>query len=176
MFGRLFRGRSRAPRPDARPAGQPASPYAPLFEEPTLPPAAETAEPPAPPQPPLVATPEPVAEPVAPPPLPVAPAPAPEPPPPRHEEPEAEAVAEQATPAFVAENRTAVAAEPLSADEHAAILGVMRVAPDVRYRAARSAGLLDGLEEMRGAALEHAILERARSAGKLSELAEATSR
>ena len=93
------------------------------------------------------------------------------------EQPPPEPVADEAPVAALAEEAPpAPAAAPFSAEEHAAIIGVMRVAPDVRYRAARSAGLLDGLEDMRGAALEHAILERARGAGKLAELAEATSR
>jgi hypothetical protein len=185
MFGRLFRGKSRAARLEARPAGRLASPYAPLFEEPLAdPPAGAAQAPELPPipspgpiaQPPVVEVP--VVE------VPVAALEPPKPAPPAEpepaavvEEPPPEPVAEEATvAALVEEASPAPAAAPFSAEEHAAILGVMRVAPDVRYRAARSAGLLDGLEDVRGAALEHAILERARDAGKLSELAEATSR
>jgi len=61
----------------------------------------------------------------------------------------------------------------VSAAERALMLSVMRVAPDVRYRAARSLGLLEGLEGARGVELERALLARAHNAQKLAELDEA---
>jgi hypothetical protein len=64
----------------------------------------------------------------------------------------------------------------ISDAERAVIVDVMRVAPDVRYRAARSLDLLGGLEDTYGVVREHALLGRARSSGKLIALAEAVAR
>jgi hypothetical protein len=199
MFGRLFRGKSR-PRTGADDGPMPG-PYAPLFDEPLTPAREEREEPREPPVVHTEAAPEPpAAQPVedadlepteAIPPV-VAPEPA--------VVESAPAVlatveAERGAPAYeplstagwaglaarVEEPADEGAAgeepsEPISAAEHAVIIDVMRVAPDVRYRAARSLDLLKGLEETHGIAREHAILERARSSGKLIPLAEAIAR
>jgi hypothetical protein len=50
---------------------------------------------------------------------------------------------------------------------------VMHAAPDVRYRAARTLGLLDGLEYAMGPEREIALLERARAGRQLAALEEA---
>jgi hypothetical protein len=50
---------------------------------------------------------------------------------------------------------------------------VMRAAPDVRYRAARSLGLLDGLEYAMGPEREIALLGRAQADRQLGALEEA---
>jgi hypothetical protein len=57
--------------------------------------------------------------------------------------------------------------------ELALAVSVMRAAPDVRYRAARSLGLFDGLDGSRGVELERALLANAQQAGKLEALEEA---
>ena len=56
------------------------------------------------------------------------------------------------------------------------MVSVMRVAPDVRYRAARELGLLDGLENVVGLELERRLLERARAGRALAALQEAVTR
>jgi hypothetical protein len=76
----------------------------------------------------------------------------------------------KAAPALAA---PAVERPRVSAQERAIMVGVMRVAPDVRYRAARTLGLLDGLERHSGVELEHSLLERAHASGKLDALGEA---
>jgi hypothetical protein len=53
------------------------------------------------------------------------------------------------------------------------MVSVMRASPDVRYRAARDLGLLDGLENVVGVELERGLLERARASGVLAALEEA---
>ena len=69
------------------------------------------------------------------------------------------------------------AAPPAPAEENARelMLGVMRAAPDVRYRAARRLGLMDGLDGS-GPELERRLLERARDARMLAALQEAVAR
>jgi hypothetical protein len=59
------------------------------------------------------------------------------------------------------------------AGERAMMVSVMRASPDVRYRAARELGLLDGLENVVGVELERGLLERARASGVLAALEEA---
>ena len=67
---------------------------------------------------------------------------------------------------------------PGPAEENARelILNVMRAAPDVRYRAARGLGLMDGLDGAAGPELERRLLERARDARMLAALDEALAR
>jgi len=55
-------------------------------------------------------------------------------------------------------------------------LRIMRAAPDVRYRAARGLGLLEGLDGASGPELERGLLERARAARMLAALDEAIAR
>jgi hypothetical protein len=50
---------------------------------------------------------------------------------------------------------------------------LMHAAPDVRYRAARALGLLDGLELVAGPEREVALLERARAGRQLAALEQA---
>jgi hypothetical protein len=50
---------------------------------------------------------------------------------------------------------------------------VMRAAPDVRYRAARALGLLEGVEHLAGPEREIALLARARASRQLAALEEA---
>jgi hypothetical protein len=72
-----------------------------------------------------------------------------------------------------------VGAPALAAPEENArelMLSVMRAAPDVRYRAARALGLMDGLDGAAGADLERRLLERARDARALAALDEALAR
>lgn len=85
-------------------------------------------------------------------------------------------VAHAATPADQPIAEPAAGTLPVSAAERALMLSVMRVAPDVRYRAARSLGLLTGLDGRAGVELERALLARAHEAGKLTELDEAIAR
>jgi len=56
------------------------------------------------------------------------------------------------------------------------MLSVMRAAPDVRYRAARGLGLMDGLDGAAGPELERLLLARARDAHMLGSLEEALAR
>jgi hypothetical protein len=65
------------------------------------------------------------------------------------------------------------APESVSDSERAIMLAVMRVPPDVRYRAAREIGLLDGLWGAGGVELERSLLARAHAARKLEALEEA---
>jgi hypothetical protein len=86
----------------------------------------------------------------------------------------AELAAQPAAPGdALPEERQVVA---ITAAEHAVIIDLMRVAPDVRYRAARSLDLLRGLEDTYGFTREHAIIERARDAGQLIPLTKAIAR
>lgn len=71
--------------------------------------------------------------------------------------------------------RTELAAPPPAAAEENArelMLSVMRAAPDVRYRAARRLGLMEGLA-VGAPELERRLLERAREARMLAALEEA---
>ena len=92
----------------------------------------------------------------------------------------AEPAAVEPTAATDAEERAIVQAPPgvaaVSVAERALMVSVMRVAPDVRYRAARSLGLFEGLEGRQGVELERALLANAHSAGRLQELDEALAR
>ena len=56
------------------------------------------------------------------------------------------------------------------------MLSVMRAAPDVRYRAARRLGLMEGLDGAGGPALERQLLGRARNARMLAALDEELAR
>ena len=56
------------------------------------------------------------------------------------------------------------------------MVSVMRAAPDVRYRAARQLGLLDGLQNVHGLELERRLLTQARASRKLAALEEAVSK
>ena len=56
------------------------------------------------------------------------------------------------------------------------MLSVMRAAPDVRYRAARGLGLMEGLDSAGGPELERLLLARARDAHMLASLEEALAR
>ena len=56
------------------------------------------------------------------------------------------------------------------------MLSVMRVPPDVRYRAAKELGLFDGLQNVVGLELERRLLEQARETRTLAALAEAVAR
>ena len=69
------------------------------------------------------------------------------------------------------------AAAPQPAEEGARelVLTIMRAAPDLRYRAARALGLLDG-PSGGGPEFERRLLERARDAARLSALEEALRR
>jgi hypothetical protein len=55
------------------------------------------------------------------------------------------------------------------------MVSVMRVPPDVRYRAARELGLLDGLQNVHGLELERRLLTQTRASRKLAALEEAVS-
>lgn len=61
-------------------------------------------------------------------------------------------------------------------DARELMLSVMRAAPDVRYRAARGLGLMDGLDGAAGPELERLLLARARDARMLAALEEALTR
>lgn len=92
------------------------------------------------------------------------------------EEPAAEAVAATAPAEPAAETVAAVAQGPVEEDARELMLSVMRAAPDLRYRAARQLGLLEGLEGASGPELERRLLERARDARALTALKEALAR
>jgi hypothetical protein len=70
-----------------------------------------------------------------------------------------------------------IAAPPLPEEGAREIaVRVMHAAPDVRYRAARALGLLDGWEYATGPEREIALLERARASRQLAALEEAIGR
>jgi hypothetical protein len=62
---------------------------------------------------------------------------------------------------------------PPKEDAREITVRVMHAAPDVRYRAARALGLLDGLELVAGPEREAALLERARASRQLAALEQA---
>lgn len=60
---------------------------------------------------------------------------------------------------------------PVKSDERAMIYAILSASPDSREQAARALGLLEPDQTLRTSSEEAALLERARSAGKLPELA-----